>query len=106
MTRKPQTPTHDSTDTDSDDDRTDPLARPAGRRFSGNQTVLDIEAELVADGHDLPNRAIPIECHATNITGGPEAVRERIEAETAKDAPNKQTIGYLNTLLQDMEAHK
>jgi len=44
-----------------------------GRRKTGNVELLEIEAELVADGHEPDNPAIPVD------TDTGEAFRERIE---------------------------
>lgn len=40
-------------------DRRDPLDVPAGRRTTGDIDILVIEAELVAEGKDVENPAIP-----------------------------------------------
>lgn len=82
----------------------DPLDRPAGRRFTGNQTILDAEAELAADGVDLPNRAIPIADHAElGDELSAEDIRARIDAEADKDQPNRNRIGYLNHRLEGLQ---
>lgn len=75
---------------------------PPGRRFSGNDMVLEIEHNLVADGVDLPNRAIPVNYHAVNRTYTEEEIQSLIETEAKKENPNRQLIGYLNGLKDDL----
>jgi len=74
---------------------------PAGRRFSGSPEILEIERELVAEGVDLPNRAIPISYRQRDYDS-PEDVQDIIETEAAKEHPNRQLIGYLNTRKQEV----
>jgi hypothetical protein len=69
---------------------------PTGRRFSSNSELLRIEKELIAEGIELPNRAIPAEYHAEIRSYEPGEITELIEQETNKDHPNRQLIGYLN----------
>jgi hypothetical protein len=100
MTRKPQTPNDDAGPAGTDQQPTDIAA---GFRFTGNDEILDIERRLIDDGATLPNRAIPMDAHEINGYADADAIRERIEAETERENPNKQTIAYLNELLQDYE---
>ena len=93
MSRKPDTPRTDDTPAGTDRDLND---IPVGRRFSANSELLEIERELVADGVELPNRAIPIEYYAESRSYTDDEIRSIIEAELEKDAPNRQLIGYLN----------
>lgn len=95
MSRKPQTPNDDEKPAGSDQV---PADIPVGYRFSGNSNILEIEQELLADGVELPNRAIPIKYHAANADYDKESIKEIIKTETEKDHPNRQLIGYLNTL--------
>jgi len=99
MSRKPQTGMTDSVETDTD--TRNPLARSAGRRFSGDESILRLERELVADGVTLENRAIPIRDHAEcgdDINA--EEIQRRINEETDKEHPNRNRIGYLNERLE------
>lgn len=70
----------------------------AGPRYSGNPELLRIERELVADGVDLPNRAVPVEWHPRE-SHTTEELRARIEAETETEHPNRALIGVLNAQL-------
>ncbi len=62
----PQTPTSTDTTPEADADPRDSregfaaiAAIPAGRRTTGNREIVRIEAELVAEGKDLDNPAVP-----------------------------------------------
>mgnify|MGYP000220398785 CR=1 FL=1 len=99
MSRQPTTPT---TDTNAQT-AAQPLSIPAGRRFTGSEFILNTEAELVADGKELPNRAIPDKYHRRHMDG-PDDIQQAIDDEVSKDEPNKQAIGYLNTLLDGADA--
>jgi len=94
MSRKPRTPQ------DNGPAGTDQPTRTTetGRRFSGNEELLQIERELVANGVDLQNRAIPMEYHTMNRKYEAQEIGEIIELEAEKDHPNKNLIGYLNEL--------
>ena len=92
MSRKPQSPTETGpAGTDSQ-----PANIAAGKRFSDNETLLRLEAELIAEGIDLANRAIPSEYHADRREYTQEEIAEIIEAEMKNEHPNKRLIGYLN----------
>jgi len=97
MSRKPTTPNDDEGPAGSGQE----LAEiPVGRRYSGSEQLLAIERELVAEGAELPNRAIPTEYHPENKDyADAEEVRELIELESEKDNPNRQLIGLLNQQL-------
>lgn len=71
---------------------------PTGRRFSGNEEILALEQQLVADGVELSNRAIPIQYHEMNNEYTAAQITDLVEAEVSKDTPNKALIGYLNEL--------
>ena len=92
MSRKPDTPTEDK-GVAGNSALPD---RDAGRRFTSNREILDVEAELVADGVELDNRAIPVKHHAQNQTYSKEEIDQIINEEVAKDHPNRNLIGYLN----------
>jgi len=97
MSRKPDTPRQDGpAGMDSIKDSPE-----VGRRFTGSQDVLQIEAELIADGKELPNRAIPIQVHqvSNNFTSA-KGVRDRIKEELDKEDVNRNTVGYLNEVLE------
>jgi len=100
MSRKPDTPTDDAGPAGSGQQFAD---IPVGRRFSSNDELLRIERDLLAEGVDLSNRAIPSEVHKSNGYESAAAIRERIEAEADREHPNKQTIAYLNELLREGE---
>jgi len=77
---------------------------PVGRRYSGSKELLDIEAELVDDGVDLDNRAIPLEYHSEvgeYDYSDAKRVSELIETEASKDQPNRSLIGLLNEQLTE-----
>jgi len=97
MSRAPQTPRTDGTPAGTNQSFAD---IPSGRRFTGNDVILECERELAADGHELPNRAIPMEYHASNRTYDDGEIAAIIEDEIARDQPNRELIGYLNTLQQ------
>lgn len=95
MTREPETPRTDDGPA-GDSEITD---IPAGRRFSGSQELLDIESELIAEGQELPNRAIPTEYHPEHGDydySDPAVVADLLDAEVGKEEPNKSLIGLLN----------
>jgi len=103
MSRKPTTPpSTSSTDSENTDtDARDPLTRPAGRRFTGDKSILDTERELVADGVELDNRAIPVKDHAECGDDIDEAeIRARVNEEADKENPNRNRIAYLNQRLE------
>lgn len=96
MSRKPETPRTD----DDPAGFSETADIPAGRRYSSNRDILAIEAELVADGVELSNRAIPVEYHPENREyDDPDTIRGLIEDEIATDHPNRQLIGLLNSQL-------
>jgi len=72
--------------------------RPPGRRFSGYDEILQIEKEIIADGGELSNRAIPIEYHKEKRDYTTEEINELIDTEVAKENPNRKLIGYLNEI--------
>lgn len=88
--------------TQSDDGANSLFDHPAGRRFVSGE-VLEIERELVADGHDLPNRGIPAQ-YEDRVEGcaDPEELRGLIEAECQKPHPNQSLIGYVNERLEEV----
>jgi len=97
MSRKPTTPNDNEKPAGTTKDQTD---IPVGRRYSSSEQILKIERELVADGEELDNRAIPAEFHPEQKDySDPQEVRELIELESEKDHPNKQFIGLLNEQL-------
>lgn len=72
----------------------------AGKRFSSNDEVLQIERELAAEGVELENRAIPAKDHPMHLEGvSDEEIRERINNEAQKENPNRQRIGHLHEML-------
>jgi len=93
MSRKPQTPNDDAKPAGTNQEQSN---IPVGKRFSGNKELLETERELVADGVELDNRAIPVEYHKEKSDHTTEERNEIIELELEKDAPNKNLIGYLN----------
>ena len=95
MSRAPQTPRTDGTPAGTNQLRSD---IPVGRRFSRNEELLRIERELVADGVELDNRAIPAEYHAMNREYDDGEIAAIIEQEVDRDHPNRELIGYLNSL--------
>ena len=97
MSRKPQTPRTDGTPAGTNQ-RLGEI--PLGRRFSGNDEVLALERELVADGVELDNRAIPAEYHAARREYDDGDIAAIIETEIEREHPNRELIGYLNTLKQ------
>lgn len=95
MSRKPETPTDDAGPAGTGQELTE---IDVGPRFTGSEEILRIERELAAAGVDLPNRAIPIEYHVDEREYARGEVTELIESELEKEAPNRNLIGYLNTL--------
>jgi len=91
--RKPETPNPD-TETHSTE------TIPTGRRFiAADSERWRIEQELVAEGADLANRAIPVRYRDLS---DPAAIREAIETEAEADRPNQRAIGYLNGRLAEV----
>jgi len=91
--RKPETPNPDA-ETHSTEDI------PTGRRFIAEDSERwRIEQELVAEGADLANRAVPVRYRDLS---DPAAIREAIAAEAEADRPNQQSIGYLNERLAEV----
>jgi len=88
--------------TQSDNEEYSLFDHPAGRRFVSGE-VLEVERELVADGHDLPNRGIPAQ-YEDRVEGcsDPEELRGLIEAECQKPHPNQSLIGYVNDRLTEV----
>jgi hypothetical protein len=96
MSNKPETPGYD---VNTPGESTTPDI-PAGPRFSGSEEILRIEQELVAEGRDMPNRAIPLEYHPEKRDyDDAEQIRAEIEAEAEKEHPNRSLIGLLNRQL-------
>lgn len=93
MSRKPQTPRTDDTPAGTGQKNSE---IPHGRRFSGNDELLRFESELLADGIELANRAIPVGYHTKNRSYDRQEITEIIESELEKTHPNRQLIGYLN----------
>ena len=88
--------------TQSDDEGHSLFEHPAGRRFVSG-TVLEIERELIADGHDLPNRGIPAQYEARVAEcEDPDELRGLIETECQKPHPNQSLIGYVNDRLAEV----
>lgn len=104
--RAPDTPTTSKDDSKknkadlSDVDVPDMDEIAVGRRFSGNQDILRLERELLADGVELENRAIPMKYHTVKRDYTDSEIAKIIEREVSKEYPNKQLIGYLNELEQ------
>jgi len=97
MSRKPVTPNDDEKPAGTNQE---PADIPVGRRYSGNEQILQIERELLAEGRELENRAIPKMYHPEQKDySDQQEVRELIELESEKDHPNKQLIGLLNEQL-------
>jgi len=91
--RKPDTPNPD-TETHSTEDI------PTGRRFLAEDSERwRIEQELVAEGANLANRAVPVRYRDLS---DPAAIREAIGAEAEADRPNQRAIGYLNERLAEV----
>jgi len=101
MSRKPKTQDEMPTEEDRTD-IPDPTDRPTGRRFVSGE-VLEIERELVEEGHDLPNRGIPSQ-YEERVKGceDPEELRELIETEVQKPHPNQSLIGFVNDRLAEV----
>lgn len=93
MSRKPDTPRDSDGPAGMDTHREDIAT---GRRFSGNADLLRIERELVADGAELGNRAIPIEYHAQERDYTAAEIESIIAEEVDHEHPNPNLIGYLN----------
>ena len=73
---------------------------PAGRRFvSRDSVVWAIEQELLVEGVELQNRAIPMEYHGLD---DPDDIRDAIEEQSAAMHPNRNAIGYLNERLAEV----
>ena len=89
MSRKPQTPNDDEGPAGNNQ----LTGIEAGRRFSGNDELIRIEEEMVAEGRKIENRAIPAEYQREYEPG---EIEEIIELEVGKDNPNRELIGYLN----------
>jgi len=88
--------------TQSDDEAHSLFEYPAGRRFVSG-AVLEIERDLVADGHDLPNRGIPAQYEdRVKTCSDPEELRGLIEAECQTAHPNQSLIGYVNERLTEV----
>jgi hypothetical protein len=85
-----------------DDAEQSALDHPTGRRFVSGE-VLEIERELVAEGHDLPNRGIPsqYEDRVAECTD-PDELRGLIETECEKPNPNQSLIGHVNDRLEEV----
>lgn len=77
-------------------------SHPPGRRFTGNGEILRLESEMVANGTELNNRAIPVEHHEMNNDYTREEITALVDREVAKSQPNKELIGYLNELKADL----
>lgn len=101
--RAPDTPPkRDDSDTaDLSDVDTQPLDEiPVGRRFTSSDDLLAVESEMIAEGIELANRAIPLSDHPEHHNyDSADEIREEIEAELSRDHPNKQRIGVLNELV-------
>lgn len=96
MSKKPQTPRTN----DGPAGNSTVADIPPGRRFTSSEQILRIEAELVSDGVNLPNRAIPAEYHPeTRDYDDPATIRDTIVTEANKDHPNRSLIGLLNAQL-------
>jgi hypothetical protein len=96
MSKKPQTPRTN----DGPAGNSTVADIPAGRRFTSSEEILRIEAELIADGVNLPNRAIPAEYHPEQRDyDSPEDIRAEITTEAEKEHPNRSLIGLLNEQL-------
>ena len=90
--RKPDTP--NPTETHSTE------TIPTGRRFIAEDSERwRIEQELVAEGADLANRAVPLRYRGLS---DPAAIREAIAAEAEAEHPNQQAIGHLNERLSEV----
>lgn len=98
--RAPNSPPERDESDELDWDGPDMAEIDVGKRFSDNPEVLRLERELVADGVELDNRAVPLsdhpEHHAFEST---QEIREAIESEADSEHPNKARIGVLNDLL-------
>jgi hypothetical protein len=99
MTRKPTNPKNG---TENKAKTHEVQSHPPGRRFTGNGELLRLESEMVANGTELPNRAIPIEYHEMNNDYTREEITELVDREVAKDQPNKELIGFLNELKAEL----
>lgn len=108
--RAPDTPTTSKDDSDdkadlSDLDTPDPDEIPVGRRFTDNPDILRLEREMIAEGVELGNRAVPINDHPEKHDYEAAAeIRDEIAAEASKDYPNKERIGVLNQILNGMQS--
>jgi len=83
-----------------DDDIASPLDCDAGRSFTGNEDILRIERELVAEGVDLPKRHIPQWVRDLETDA---EMDDAIEDELEAAHPNKSLIGYLNERKAEVE---
>jgi len=86
MNRKPQTPTDD----EGPGGNSHLTTIPAGKRFTENEEILQLEKEMAAEGYELENRAIPAEYQREYEPG---EIEEIIQLEVEKDNPNRQLIG-------------
>jgi len=101
MTRKPDRPNTDGTPAGTPRKEWEAKDRPPGRRFSGCDEILQLEKEIIADGGELPNRAIPIKYHEEKRDYTTEEINELIDTEVETENPNRKLIGYLNELKRD-----
>lgn len=91
-----------STNATTDDEEHSLFNHPTGRRFVSGE-VLEIERELVEEGHDLPNRGIPAQYEAqVESCEDPDELRGLIETEVQKPHPNQSLIGYVNDRLEEV----
>jgi len=88
--------------TQQDDEEDSIFERPAGRRFISDD-LAETERELVADGHDLPNRGIPAQ-YRDRVAGCDDAdeLRGLIETEVQKPHPNQSLIALVNERLSEV----
>jgi len=85
-----------------DDEEQSALDHPTGRRFVSGE-VLEIERELVADGHNLPNRGIPSQYEGrVSECADPDELRGLIETEVQKPNANQSLIGFVNDRLEEV----
>lgn len=89
---------HNTLSTDSEEQSQEPI--PAGPRFvseAGERWA--IEQQLVADGVNLENRAIPARYQGIS---DPSEIKQAIATEADADRPNQRAIGYLNKRLAEV----
>lgn len=80
------------------------LAHPPGSRYTGNDEILSIEADLREQGETIDNPARPIEDHP-ELGVEPDTadeIRAAIEREADSADPNTDRIGRLNAKLNSV----